>query len=104
MPASTTSTCSSSALTTPRSEEQLALVLKEVTDRAHTTLAYIRGDLGLAFSKLSGFEKAGNNSHRHLMAGWLGDMEREIAILRADYFLPATVVTPGTGAMPTPAP
>mgnify|MGYP001332184629 CR=1 FL=1 len=85
-------------------EEQLALVLKEVTDRAHTTLAYIRGDLGLAFSKLSGFEKAGNNSHRHLMAGWLGDMEREIAILRADYFLPATVVTPGTGAMPTPAP
>lgn len=84
-------------------EEQLAAVLAEVTNRAHTTLAYIRGDLGLAFSKLSGFEKAGNNSHRHLMAGWLGDMEREIAILRADFFLPATVATPGTGAMP-PAP
>lgn len=78
-------------------EEQLALVLSETTERAHTALSYVRGDLGLAFSKLAGFERAGANSHRHLMAGWLGDMEREIAILRADYFLPQTPVTPGTG-------
>ena len=78
-------------------EEQLALVLAETTERAHMTLAYVRGDLNVAFSKLAGFERAGANSHRNLMAGWLGDLEREIAILRADYFLPQTVVTPGTG-------
>lgn len=77
-------------------EEQLALVLSETTERAHTALAYVRGDLGLAFSKLAGFERAGANSHRHLMAGWLGDLEREIAILQADFFLPQTPVTPGT--------
>ena len=70
-------------------EEQLALVLAEVTNRAHTAIAYVRGDLGLAFSSLSGFEKAGSTSHRHVMAGWLTDLEREIAILRADYHLPA---------------
>lgn len=70
-------------------EEQLALVLAEVTTRAHTAIAYVRGDLGLAFSSLSGFEKAGSTSHRHVMTGWLADLEREIAILRADYHLPA---------------
>lgn len=79
-------------------EEQLALVLSETTTRAHTALAYVRGDLSLAFSKLAGFERGGANSHRHLMAGWLADLEREIAILRADYFLPQPAVTPGTGA------
>lgn len=79
-------------------EEQMALVLAETTTRAHTALAYVRGDLNLAFSKLAGFERAGANSHRHLMAGWLADLEREIAILRADYFLPQAAVTPGTGA------
>lgn len=79
-------------------EEQLALVLSETTERAHTALSYVRGDLNLAFSKLAGFERAGANSHRNLMAGWLGDLEREIAILRADYFLPQTLITPGTGA------
>ena len=79
-------------------EDQLALVLSETTERAHTALSYVRGDLNMAFSKLAGFERGGANSHRNLMAGWLGDLEREIAILRADYFLPQTVVTPGTGA------
>lgn len=79
-------------------EEHLALVLSETTTRAHTALAYVRGDLNLAFSKLAGFEKGGANSHRHLMAGWLADLEREIAILRADYFLPQAAITPGTGA------
>lgn len=79
-------------------EEQLALVLAETTSRAHNVLALVRGDLNMAFSKLAGFERNGSNSHRHLMAGWLGDLEREIAILRADYFLPHTVTTPGTGA------
>lgn len=78
-------------------EEQLKLVLAETTTRAHEALSYVRGDLNLAFSKLAGFERAGANSHRNLMAGWLGDLEREIAILRADYFLPKTPVTPGTG-------
>lgn len=82
-------------------EEQLALVLAEVTKRAHTAIAYVRGDLDTAFGTLAGFEKAGSNSHRHLMAGWLGDLEREIAILRADYFLP--MPTPPAGSAPSSA-
>ena len=82
-------------------EEQLALVLAEVTQRAHTAIAYVRGDLDTAFGTLAGFEKAGSTSHRHLMAGWLGDLEREIAILRADYFLP--LPTPPAGSVPPSA-
>lgn len=72
---------------TAPADEQLAKALEEVAKRAHTALGTVRGDLRLGFEALAAFEKGGENSHRGVLKGYLDDLQRELDILRADYFL-----------------
>lgn len=72
---------------TAPADEKVAKALEEVAKRAHTALGMVRGDLRLGFEALAAFEKGGENSHRGVMKGYLDDLQRELDILRADYFL-----------------
>lgn len=74
-------------LKTAPKNQQLAEALEGVAKRANTALALVRGDLRLGFEALAAFEKGGENSHRGVMKGYLDDLQRELDILRADYFL-----------------
>jgi hypothetical protein len=73
-------------------DEQLAETLQEVAVRANTALGLVRGDLREGFKALAEFEQAGDNSHRGVMRGYLDDFQRELDILRADFFLLADPV------------
>ena len=71
-------------------EEQIAAELQELATRFHTALAYVRGDLRLGFQKLFDREQAGEaepGSHRQVMAGYVKEIEHEIAVLKSDFFL-----------------
>ena len=71
-------------------EEQIAAELQELATRFHTALAYVRGDLRLGFQKLFDREAAGEaepGSHRQVMAGYVKEIEHEIAVLKSDFFL-----------------
>ena len=71
-------------------EEQVAEELAEVNKRFHTALAYVRGDLRLGFQKLFERESAGDaepGSHRQVMAGYVREIEHELAVLKSDFFL-----------------
>lgn len=72
-------------------DEQLAEDLKALAERAHMALAIVRGDLRLGFAAIFEREAQGPDapSHRHVMAGYLDELEREIAILRNDFHLAA---------------
>lgn len=74
-------------LKTAPQNEQLAEALEGLATRANKALGYVRGDLRLGFEALAAFEKGGENSHRGVMKGYLDDLQRELDILRADYFL-----------------
>lgn len=67
--------------------EKLGLALEEVSRRAAHALGSVRGELRLGFEVLAAFENGGDNSHRGVMKGYLDDLQREIDILRGDYFL-----------------
>lgn len=73
-------------------DEQLAETLQEVAVRANTALGLVRGDLREGFKALAEFEQSGDNSHRGVMRGYLDDFQRELDILRADFFLLADPV------------
>ena len=71
-------------------EEQIAAELQELATRFHTALAYVRGDLRLGFQKLFDREQAGDaepGSHRQVMAGYVREIEHELAVLKSDFFL-----------------
>ena len=71
-------------------EEQIAAELQELSARFHTALAYVRGDLRLGFQKLFDREQAGDaepGSHRQVMAGYVREIEHELAVLKSDFFL-----------------
>ena len=71
-------------------EEQIAAELQELATRFHTALAYVRGDLRLGFQKLFERESAGDaepGSHRQVMAGYVREIEHELAVLKSDFFL-----------------
>lgn len=71
-------------------EEQIAAELQELSARFHTALAYVRGDLRLGFQKLFERESAGDaepGSHRQVMAGYVREIEHELAVLKSDFFL-----------------
>lgn len=71
-------------------EDVMAQELAEVTSRFHTALAYVRGDLRLGFQKLFDREADGSaepGSHRQVMAGYVKEIEHEIAVLKSDFFL-----------------
>ena len=71
-------------------EEQIAAELQELSARFHTALAYVRGDLRLGFQKLFERESAGDSepgSHRQVMAGYVREIEHELAVLKSDFFL-----------------
>ena len=71
-------------------EEQIAAELQELATRFHTALAYVRGDLRLGFQKLFDREAAGEaepGSHRQVMAGYVKEIEHEIAVLKSAFFL-----------------
>lgn len=72
-------------------DEQLAEDLKALAERAHRALAIVRGDLRLGFVAIFEREAQGPDapSHRHVLAGYLDELEREIAILRNDFHLAA---------------
>lgn len=77
-------------------EEQIAADLRELGDRFHAALAYVRGDLRLGFQRLFDREQAGETepgSHRQILAGYVKEIEHELAVLKSDFFLfdlPAT--------------
>lgn len=71
-------------------EEVIAAELAELAGRFHTALAYVRGDLRLGFQKLFDREQDGSTepgSHRQVMAGYVKEIEHEIAVLKSDFFL-----------------
>lgn len=71
-------------------EEAIAAELAELAGRFHTALAYVRGDLRLGFQKLFDREQDGSaepGSHRQVMAGYVREIEHEIAVLKSDFFL-----------------
>lgn len=68
-------------------DEQMARTLEELAKRANAALGTVRGGLRLGFEAVAAFENAGENSHRGVMKGYLDDLQRELDILRADYFL-----------------
>ena len=72
---------------TAPADEQMGKALEEVAKRANTALGLVRGDLRMGFEALAAFEKAGENSHRGVLKGYLDDLQRELDILRADFFL-----------------
>lgn len=74
-------------LKTAPKNEQLAEALEGVAKRANEVLGKVRGDLRLGFEALAAFEKGGENSHRGVMKGYLDDLQRELDILRGDFFL-----------------
>ena len=72
-------------------EVEQASLLQETTARAHKALAYVRGDLRHAFEALQALEggpQGAGTSHRNIMAGFVNDLQNELDILRADFFLP----------------
>ncbi len=71
-------------------EEVIGAELQELATRFHTALAYVRGDLRLGFQKLFDREQAGESepgSHRQVMAGYVREIEHELAVLKGDFFL-----------------
>ena len=71
-------------------EEQVAEELAEVNKRFHGALGYVRGDLRLGFQKLFDREQAGDaepGSYRQVMAGYVREIEHELAVLKGDFFL-----------------
>lgn len=71
-------------------EEQIAQELQELTARAHTALAYVRGDLRLGFEKLFEREQSGDvpmGSHRRVMAGYVKELRHELEVLEGEFFL-----------------
>ena len=71
-------------------EEQVAEELAEVNKRFHGALGYVRGDLRLGFQKLFDREQAGDaepGSYRQVMAGYVKEIEHELAVLKGDFFL-----------------
>ena len=52
-----------------------------------TTLSYVQGSLRQRFSALMEHEKAGNGSHRHVMAGYIVELEAELDMLKGEFFL-----------------
>lgn len=74
-------------LKTAPADEQVAEALKEMSRRASEALGMVRGPLRLGFTGLQALEHQGERSHRGVMKGVLDDLQREIDILRADFFL-----------------
>lgn len=74
-------------LKTAPPDEQVAEALKEMSRRASEALGMVRGPLRLGFAGLQALEHQGERSHRGVMKGVLDDLQREIDILRADFFL-----------------
>jgi len=71
-------------------EKQIADELRELSDRAHIALSYVRGDLRLGFQKLFDREQDGvaePGSHRQIMAGYVREIEHELAVLKSEFFL-----------------
>ena len=52
-----------------------------------TTLSYVQGGLRQRFAALMEHEKAGNGSHRHVMAGYIAELEAELDMLKGEFFL-----------------
>ena len=52
-----------------------------------TTLSYVQGGLRQRFTALMEHEKAGNGSHRHVMAGYIAELEAELDMLKGEFFL-----------------
>ncbi|MBY0465067.1 MAG: hypothetical protein K2W33_08990 [Burkholderiales bacterium] len=52
-----------------------------------TTLSYVQGSLRQRFAALMEHEKAGNGSHRHVMAGYIAELEAELDMLKGEFFL-----------------
>lgn len=74
-------------LKTAPPDEQVAEALKEMSRRASEALGMVRGPLRLGFAGLQALEHQGERSHRGVMKGVLDDLQRELDILRADFFL-----------------
>lgn len=72
-------------------DERLAQDLQALAVRAAETIAAVRAGLRSAFTKLLDREMEGPDapSTRHVMSGYLDELEREIAILRNDFHLNA---------------
>jgi len=52
-----------------------------------TTLSYVQGGLRQRFAALMEHEKAGNGSQRHVMAGYIAELEAELDMLKGEFFL-----------------
>ncbi|MDO8768783.1 MAG: hypothetical protein Q7K57_08775 [Burkholderiaceae bacterium] len=52
-----------------------------------TTMSYVQGSLRQRFAALMEHEKAGNGSHRHVMAGYIAELEAELDMLKGEFFL-----------------
>lgn len=72
-------------------DERLAQDLQALAVRATAAIASVRAGLRSAFTKLLERELEGPDepSTRHVMSGYLDELEREIAILRNDFHLNA---------------
>lgn len=68
-------------------EEIQQALLDEATQRGHAALAYVRGELRLAFQALQDHERAGGETHRHFMHGIVKELRLQLDILQADFFL-----------------
>lgn len=51
------------------------------------TMSYVHGSLRQRFAALMEHEKAGNGSHRHVMAGYIAELEAELDMLKGEFFL-----------------
>ena len=51
------------------------------------TMSYVHGSLRQRFAALMEHEKAGNGSHRHVMAGYIAELEDALDMLKGEFFL-----------------
>ena len=71
-------------------QQQISEDLAEVDKRFHAALSYVRGDLRLGFQALFDREQAGEvepGSYRQVMAGYVKEIEHQLAVLKSDFFL-----------------
>lgn len=68
-------------------DQRLAVDLDAVRAQFQTAQANIKGELRKEFLKLMEHEKAGNGSHRHVMAGYIAELAAELDMLKGEFFL-----------------
>lgn len=68
-------------------DQRLAADLDAVRAQFQTAQANIKGELRKEFLKLMEHEKAGNGSHRHVMAGYIAELAAELDMLKGEFFL-----------------